>query len=55
MQMDGNFVLYDTGNNAPWHTDTWNHRRAYPALQNDGNLVIYEGGSALWSSGTWGH
>ena len=55
MQMDGNFVLYDTSNNAPWHTNTWNHPGAYLALQNDGNLVIYEGGAALWSSGTSGH
>jgi hypothetical protein len=56
MQNDGNFVVYDAGNNAVWHSHTYNNPGAYLAVQNDGNLVVYNGGgSYLWASWTCCH
>ncbi len=53
-QTDGNFVLYDTKNHALWNSVTEGHAGAFLAVQADGNLVVYAGSKALWSSGTNG-
>ena len=56
MQGDGNLVLYraDVGR-ARWASNTAGHAGATAIMQTDGNLVVYEDGTALWSSGTGGH
>jgi hypothetical protein len=53
MQWDGNFVLLDghEGDEC-WSTRTSGHPGAYIVLQDDGNLVVYDGGVALWASNT---
>jgi hypothetical protein len=51
MQGDGNFVVYNSGWGALWNAATQNHPGAYVAAQNDGNLVIYWNGQALWNIG----
>lgn len=51
MQGDGNFVVYNSGWGAVWNSATQNHPGAYVAAQNDGNLVIYWNGQALWNIG----
>lgn len=52
MQGDGNFVLYTASNVPLFHTRTNGRAGAYLAVQDDGNLVVYQGGAARWSSGT---
>lgn len=52
MQTDGNLVLYAPYETALWSSVTGGHPGAYLAVQNDGNLVVYEGPKSLWSSGT---
>lgn len=54
MQADGNFVDYSPYNHAAWSSVTGGHTGAYVALQADGNLVVYDGGSALFNTGTQG-
>jgi hypothetical protein len=51
MQFDGNFVVYNSAWGALWNSATHNHPGAYVAAQNDGNLVIYWNGQALWNIG----
>jgi hypothetical protein len=57
MQGDGNFVVY-TPQSAPiWHSDTAGHSGAYLAVQDDGNLVLYDdsctgANHSCWASGT---
>jgi hypothetical protein len=53
MQIDGNFVLYNSSNQAKWSTGTSGNPGAYLVMQDDGNLVIYTPtGQAKWASGT---
>jgi hypothetical protein len=60
MQSDGNMVLY--GSTGPlWASNTSGNPGAFLAVQDDGNLVIYQYGApgatasyALWASGTTG-
>ena len=59
MQTDGNLVLYDSGGNPRWASNTCNNPGAFLRVQNDGNLVVYRVGSqtetadnALWASGS---
>jgi hypothetical protein len=58
MQGDGNFLLrrgLDGGADAPFVTNTFGHPGAFLAVQNDGNLVIYDvRGTPIWSTGTVG-
>ncbi len=54
MQDDGNLVVYTPEGKPVWDSGTWNHPGAWLAIQDDGNLVIYEH-KAIWDSGTWGH
>jgi|GEM_PF-6727435 len=62
MQTDGNLVLYRAGHrhgaaHARWSSGTnkTENEGAALRLQNDGNLVLYVGDKALWSSGTWSY
>jgi hypothetical protein len=62
MQQDGNFVLYDGNFNSGgglgtpvWASNTSGNPGAYLGVQNDGNLVVYLGPTALWASNTGGH
>jgi hypothetical protein len=52
MQTDGNFVLYDSNHNPAWSSNTWGRSNSHLSVQDDGNLVVYAGAQALWSSGT---
>ncbi|KAB8207286.1 D-mannose binding lectin [Aspergillus parasiticus SU-1] len=55
MKRDGNLCLYTTYGKLIWQTDT-----AYPIgdhsvccfVQDDGNVVLYRGENAIWSSHT---
>ncbi|WP_157537551.1 ricin-type beta-trefoil lectin domain protein [Kitasatospora azatica] len=52
MQVDGNFVVYDSSNNALWSTQTFGTNRL--RLQTDRNLVVYDNNSkVLWTSNTY--
>jgi hypothetical protein len=55
MQSDGNFVVYDASNNPKWASGTWGQPGDTLAVQNDGNLVVYQGSTPRWSSNTSGH
>ena len=55
MQDDGNLVLYDSGNNATWSTQTNGQGSSgyFAKIQNDGNFVVYDkDNNALWATGT---
>ena len=60
MQADGNLVLYDAQNTAPY-ANAWNAAIFGPnrilAMQTDGNLVIYDSTTttAVWNTRTNGH
>ncbi|MFH8800971.1 protein kinase [Streptomyces sp. NPDC017936] len=51
-QTDGNLVVYDTQNRPVWASRTDGHASAVLKLQSDGNIVILEGETVLWASGT---
>ncbi|MFF9060178.1 protein kinase [Streptomyces sp. NPDC014882] len=51
-QTDGNLVVYDTQNQAVWASRTNGHESAVLKLQADGNIVILDGETVLWASGT---
>jgi hypothetical protein len=54
MQSGGNFVLQDASAKQLWSSGTGGNPGAYLHLQDDGNLVVSLGGSALWATGTNG-
>jgi hypothetical protein len=54
MEHDGNLLLQSETGCALWDTHTDHHDGATLALENGGNLVLYDGKRALWSSGTGG-
>lgn len=49
MQSDGNFVVYDYNNTAIWNTQTGGHPGAFLVVQDDSNLVLYQGTRAIWA------
>lgn len=53
MQGDGNFVIYDTNNQAIWASNTDRQGGNKIVMQDDGNLVIYTAqGRPVWASNT---
>jgi hypothetical protein len=44
-------VLYGTDGAPIWHIGTHGNPGAHLVLQDDGNLVVYEGDRALWNTG----
>lgn len=65
MQADGNLVIYKMSDerwspiqdrNPAWSTNTHGKNGAFLAVQNDGNVVIYnsDNSRALWATGTNG-
>jgi hypothetical protein len=59
MQGDGNLVLYEHGGTAVWDTGTGGQNcgtgQCVAVFQADGNLVVYNGSTPLWGSGTSGN
>lgn len=53
-QYDNNVVIYDTSGHAYWSTQTSGKTANQFIMQSDGNLVLYNGSSLVWSSGTSG-
>jgi hypothetical protein len=54
MQSDGNLVLYSPTGRAVWATMTNGTGSATVfQVQDDSNLVVYSGGRAVWSSGSY--
>ena len=52
VQPDGNAVLYRSNGAAVWSTGTSSGSGSVRmVMQNDGNLVVYRGSRATWSSG----
>lgn len=55
MQLDGNLVLYDSGNRPLWASNTDGMAVQKCSMQNDGNLVLYLfDGRPAWASNTNG-
>jgi hypothetical protein len=54
MQTDGNVVLYTAADKALWASGTSGRDGSYLAVQDDGNLVVYQVSTALWDSHTNG-
>jgi hypothetical protein len=51
-QPDGNLVLYDNNKNPIWASGTGGYTHTHLHMQTDGNLVLYNGSSAVWHSNT---
>merc|ERR1712046_525077 len=52
VQGDGNLVLRNAAGKALWSSGTPGHKNDYLTLQkSDGNLVLYNDKTPLWSSG----
>jgi hypothetical protein len=58
-QADGNLVVYHqntpTKDHTPWASNTDGHPNARLLVQNDGNVVIYDNGKAIWNTKTCCH
>jgi hypothetical protein len=55
LQVDGNLVIYDRGENnrAIWSSRTNGQAAARAVMQDDGNFVIYgPTGNAIWATGS---
>jgi hypothetical protein len=53
LQNDGNFVIYDSDDQAIWNTGVVGNANARLSVQNDGNLVLYRAsGSVIWTTNT---
>jgi hypothetical protein len=55
-QSDYNAVVYDSTNKPLWASNTDGKKSRYLQMQNDGNVVIYDGypGNAMWATGSIG-
>lgn len=54
-QADSNLVLSKAGVGALWATMTIRNKPVSLVMQVDGNLVLFDGATAIWSSGTNGN
>lgn len=52
MQGDGNFVVYEEYGRPVFNTRTDRNPGSILVLQDDGNLVMYQGNRVMWASGT---
>jgi len=52
MQTDGNLTVRGPQNELIWQSGTGGHPGARLVMQNDGNLVIYDGWTAVWHTST---
>lgn len=52
MQGNGDLVLRDDRDNLVWSTDTAGYPGARLVLQDDGNMVLYQGERPIWSTDT---
>ncbi|ORY35240.1 hypothetical protein BCR33DRAFT_722579 [Rhizoclosmatium globosum] len=50
---DGRFLVYDASNQIIWGTNAGSPRTTQLCMQNDGNLVLYDNGRAIWDSKTY--
>jgi len=55
MQTDGNLVIYRTTGGAIWSSNTSNGSPAVLALQDDSNVVVYQGSTPTWSRDVVGY
>jgi hypothetical protein len=62
IQYDCNLVVYQKREGPPgealpyWDAATWGRgSNCHLTMQTDGNLVIYNGSTYIWDSGTWGN
>lgn len=56
MQLDGNLVVYEDGDQPLWSSQTNGTHAQRVVMQSDGNLVIYGAdGQPYWASRTYGH
>jgi hypothetical protein len=51
MQGDGNLVMYNAADRPVWASS---HYNTFLIVQNDGNVVIYDGGRPIWATATAG-
>jgi hypothetical protein len=51
-QADGNLVVYTSANRPVWASNTYGHNGSVLKIQEDGNVVIYDNGRAIWASNT---
>ncbi|MFF7361473.1 hypothetical protein [Streptomyces sp. NPDC008125] len=51
-QADGNLVVYTRDMRAAWSSRTDGHDGAELVLENDGNLLVRQGGTRLWATDT---
>lgn len=55
LQTDGNLVLYGPKGKALWSTRTNGKPVTMAVMQDDGNFVLYNGGTAVWHTRTHGN
>lgn len=55
MQGDGNLVLYSPDLTALWASGTAGYSGAFLRVQNDGNVVMYQGATPIWATNTCCH
>jgi len=51
-QKDFNFVTYNKANQPTWSSSTQDNASTALTMQNDGNLVLYNGSSPVWATST---
>ncbi|MEW2117650.1 hypothetical protein AB0945_21160 [Streptomyces sp. NPDC005474] len=52
-QTDGNLAIYNIHGVAVWGSGTEGHPGSLLMVQDDGNVVIYDGNAAIWATNTW--
>ncbi|MEU6114351.1 hypothetical protein ABZ840_07395 [Streptomyces sp. NPDC047117] len=54
LETNGDFAVYDASGSRLWHSDTGGNDDAQLSVQDDGNVVIYANGRAIWHTKTAG-